>query len=105
MNSRTLVRDHDGAVTQQTCRLSSWHKCSVINLHHVCPKSWFEAAGKPVVTPMAAICPNCHANTHAALDALISGESVKHLPRKCVTLARQGLQIAEQNDLTPAPTL
>ena len=105
MTTRSLVRNADGAVVQQTCRLSSWHKCAVINVHHVCPKSWFIAAGKRVLTPMAAICPNCHENVHAAIDALIAGESVRHLPRKCVALARQALVIAEQNDLTPAPTL
>jgi hypothetical protein len=102
--TRTLVHDEDGAVDLQTCDLYA-HRCAVLNWHHVCPESWFRAAGQPVGTPMRALCPNCHMNVHAAIDALISGHGVEHIPPRCVALARQALVLAEQNHLTPAPTL
>jgi hypothetical protein len=77
----------------------------VLELHHICPKSWWIAAGKAIASPLVSICPNCHSDTHAVLDALIAGRDVSALPRRCVALARQGLAIAAQNGLTPAPTL
>jgi len=95
----------DGRVLLQFCTLYKGHACAVIERHHVAPKSWWAAAGRPVDTPLVAICPNCHESTHASLDALIAGRDVTALPRRCVALARQGLAIAAEHGLTPAPTL
>ena len=95
----------DGRVLMQACTLYKGHGCAVIEQHHIAPKSWWLAAGKPITTPLAAICPNYHESTHAALDGIIAGRDVTALPPRCVSLARQGLLIAEQNGLTPAPTL
>jgi hypothetical protein len=95
----------DGRVLLQACSLYKGHACAVIEQHHIAPKSWWIAAGKPVNTPLAAICPNCHETTHAVLDALIAGRDVSALPPRCVTLARQGLAVAAAHGLTPAPTL
>jgi hypothetical protein len=95
----------DGRVLLQACSLYKSHACAVVEKHHVCPKSWWAAAGKPVDTPLQAICPSCHLSTHAALDGIIAGRDVSALPPRCVALARQALVIAEQNGLTPAATL
>ena len=95
----------DARVLLQYCSLYKGHACAVIEQHHVCPKSWWARAGKPINTPLKPICPNCHSSTHAALDALIVGRDVSALPPRCVALARQGLAIAARNGLTPAPTL
>lgn len=95
----------DGRVLLQACSLYKGHGCAVLEQHHIAPKSWWIAAGKPVDTPLAAICPTCHYDTHAALDGILAGRDVTALPRRCVALARQGLAIAAANGLTPAPTL
>lgn len=95
----------DGKVRLQACTLYKAHSCAVLNLHHVVPESWWVAAGKPVASPLKALCPNCHNSVHAALDGLITGRDVSALPRRCVALARSGLTLAVQNGLTPAPTL
>ena len=95
----------DGRVLLQACSLYKGHGCAVIEQHHICPKSWWIAAGKPIDTPLAAICPNCHETVHAALDGLIAGRDVTALPPRCVALAKQGLAIAAAHGLTPAPTL
>lgn len=92
-------------VQPQQCSLYRSHTCPVLNNHHRCPKSWFEAAGQPVDTPMNLLCPNCHMSTHSALDGLIAGRDVSALPPRCVALARQGLAIAAAHGLTPARTL
>lgn len=89
----------------QRCTLYRSHSCAVIEQHHVAPKSWWAAAGKTIDTPLAAICPNCHETTHSALDGILAGRDVSALPPRCVALARQGLDIAKQHGLTPAPTL
>lgn len=94
----------DGTVRLQECRLYR-HLCAVVQDHHICPKSWFEHAGKPVATPMIRLCPNCHASAHAAIDGLLKDRDVTALPPRCVQLARQALRLAEANGLTPAPTL
>jgi len=101
---RELVRDPDRAITLQTCELYA-HHCAVINNHHICPASWFERAGKTVETPMIELCPNCHANVHAAIDSLIAGTDTRNLPPRCVKLARWALDLAEEAGLTPRPTL
>jgi hypothetical protein len=95
----------DGRVLLQACSLYKGHGCAVIEQHHIAPKSWWIAAGKAIATPLAAICPNCHESTHAALDGLIAGRDVTALPPRCVALAQQGLAIAAAHGLTPAPTL
>jgi hypothetical protein len=95
----------DGRVLLRACSLYKGHACAVIEQHHVAPKSWWIAAGKPINTPLKPICPNCHGDVHAALDALIAGRDVSALPPRCVALARQGLDIAQRNGLTPARTL
>jgi hypothetical protein len=93
-----------GSVQLQACTLYD-HHCAIIENHHVVPKSWWEAAGKPVNSPMKVLCPNCHMNTHTAIDSLIRGIGTSALPPRCVNLARSALVLAVQNGLTPAPTL
>jgi formate-dependent nitrite reductase cytochrome c552 subunit len=92
-------------ITLQECQLYRGHACAVINAHHICPKSWFEASGKPVVTPMAMICPNCHSNVHAAIDGRIRGRDTSLLPPRCRALADRAFEIATANGLTPGLTL
>lgn len=95
----------DGRVLMQACTLYKRHPTAVLHLHHVCPESWFVNAGQAVVSPLKALCPTCHYNTHAAVDGLIAGRDVTALPQRCVALARQGLELAAEHGLTPAPTL
>jgi hypothetical protein len=95
----------DGRVLLRACSLYKGHACAVIEQHHIAPKSWWIAAGKRIDTPLKPICPNCHSDVHAALDALIAGRDVSALPPRCVALARQGLDIAMRSGLTPARTL
>jgi hypothetical protein len=95
----------DGRVLLRACSLYKGHACAVIEQHHIAPKSWWIAAGKPINTPLKPICPNCHSTVHAALDALLAGRDVSALPPRCVALARQGLAIAAAHGLTPARTL
>lgn len=95
----------DDRVLMQPCSLYKRHMTAVIEQHHVVPKSWWAAAGKPVRSPMVALCPTDHLNVHAGIDAILAGRDVSALPRRCVLLARQALALAVQNGLTPAPTL
>lgn len=95
----------DGRVLMQACSLYKRHPTAVLNRHHVAPLSWWLAAKRPVDTPIVAICPTCHGDVHAAIDGLLAGRDVSALPRRCVALARQALDIAQANGLTPAPTL
>lgn len=101
---RALVVVED-RILMQACTLYKRHPTAVLNRHHVVPASWWAAAGRPVASPLVAICPTCHGDVHAAIDALIAGRDVSALPRRCVALAREGLALAKQNGLTPAPTL
>ena len=94
----------DNVITLQRCALYA-HSCAIINAHHICPKSWFETAGQTVRTPMIDICPNCHADTHAAIDARIRGRDVSALPPRCQRLANQAFEIALVYGLTPGLTL
>lgn len=90
------------------CTLYKGHSCTVIENHHICPKSWWEKAGKPISTPMAMICPNCHMDVHYAIDALLrtpDPAALAGIPARCVKLARQAMEIASANGLVPAPTL
>lgn len=95
----------DGAVQLQQCGLYASHWTAVLHAHHVCPESWFRAAGKPVATPMLIVCPNCHYSIHAAIDALLVRHTVDALPPRCVRRAQEALTLAGQYGLTPAPTL
>lgn len=94
-----------GAISLQACSLYSHHMTAVIEHHHICPHSWWVAAGVPVNTPMADLCGLCHNNTHAAIDALVRGLDPSALPRRCVALARRAMTIAAEHGLKPAPTL
>ena len=92
----TLYRHNPAAATE----------CAILNDHHVCPESWWEQAGKPHVTsPLVSLCPTCHYNVHAAIDARIKGQKRDLLPPRCVSLADQAFTIAAANGLTPALTL
>lgn len=95
----------DGQVLMQPCSLYKRHMAAVVEHHHVCPKSWFIAAGQPIDTPIVVCCPTDHLNIHAAIDGLLAGRDVSAIPRRCVALARQALDIAKAHGLTPAPTL
>lgn len=87
------------------CTLYKNHRCAVIENHHICPKSWWEAAGKPINTPMAVICPNCHMDVHWAIDNIIHGGTGYGVSPRCIKLAQQAMKIAAANGLTPALTL
>jgi len=95
----------DNRLLLQACTLYRRHACAVIEQHHVCPKSWWLKAGVPINTPIVAICPTCHSDSHAAIDGLLAGRDVSALPPRCVALARQALEIAQAHNLTTAPTL
>ena len=88
----------------QPCSLYA-HHVPILNSHHICPASWWQAAGKPIASPMAALCSNCHAATHTAIDGTIEGRDLGLLPPRCIALARQAFTIASANGLTPALTL
>lgn len=94
-----------GRIELQPCALYKRHLAAVLERHHICPQSWWVAAGRPVRSPLVAICPTCHGDAHAAIDGLLAGRDVSAIPPRCVALARQGLAIAAQEGLTPAPTL
>jgi hypothetical protein len=100
---RQLVIDN-GQVVPQPCALYKMHSCAMVENHHICPKSWFIAAGKPIDTPMIQICPTCHSNTHAAIDALLKGRGIDRLPRRTRELARQALALAAEKGLISGPT-
>lgn len=104
MSGERLLVVTGGAVQLQQCGAYA-HRMPVLNAHHVCPESWWVAAGKPVASPLKNLCPNCHGSVHAAIDGIIRQLDVSALPPRCVVLARQAFVLAEQNGLTPAPTL
>lgn len=94
----------DNKIRLQRCTLYR-HYHAILEAHHICPESWWRAAGKPVETPLKSLCPNCHFSVHAAIDSLIKGRDVSLLPPRCVTLARLALSLAQDNGLTPTQTL
>jgi hypothetical protein len=100
-----IVITADNQIAIRSCDLYRRHFSPILEWHHVCPKSWFVKAGKPVATPMIFLCGTCHDTVHAAIDGLITGKGVDQLPLRCVKLARQALTLAYQNGLTPARTL
>lgn len=104
IQEQTLVVDH-GVINLQQCGLYASHRTAVLHSHHVCPESWFRAAGKPVGTPLLSVCPNCHYTIHAAIDGLLLGRSLTRLPPRCARKAREAFALAAQYGLTPAPTL
>lgn len=95
----------DGRILMQACSLYKRHPAAVLNRHHVVPESWWLAAGRPVASPLVSICPTCHGDVHAGIDALIAGHDISALPRNCRRLAKQALELAAEYGLTPAPTL
>lgn len=103
MVPRMIVVDGD-EIVPLPCTLYRAHTCAMIENHHICPKSWFLKAGKPVTTPMALICPTCHSNVHAGIDALLRGRSIDRLPPRCQALAHQALALATEYGLVPGPT-
>lgn len=94
-----------GVLRLQKCTLYKGHQCAVIQAHHICPKSWFEAAKIPVDTPMIILCPVCHMNVHAGIDGTLKGEDISAIGRYPRRLVAQAFQIAQDKGLTPAPTL
>jgi len=94
-----------GVLRLQPCALYKTHQCAVVQAHHICPQSWFKAAGVPVQTPMIDLCPTCHMDIHAAIDGMLKGEDVSAVPPRCRALAVQAFKIAQGKGLTPAPTL
>lgn len=95
----------DNRIKLQPCALYKGHQCAVINAHHICPKSWFEAAGVVVDTPMIDLCPTCHFNVHAAIDAVIKGQNAELIPMRARHLADTAFLLAESHHLTPRLTL
>lgn len=88
----------------QQCSLYA-HKHPLAEQHHVCPESWWVAAGKPVQSPLRLLCPDCHYGCHVAIDGLLQNRDLSLLKSRWVALARQAFVIAEANGLTPARTL
>jgi len=95
----------DNVIRPQQCELYRGHTCAVVNKHHICPESWWHAAGVLVDTPMIVLCPNCHYNTHAAIDGMIRERDLHCLPPRCIKLAEQAFTLALAAGLTPALTL
>lgn len=95
----------EDAIILQRCDLYKGHQCAVVNAHHICPKSWFESAGVLVQTPMINLCPTCHMNVHAAIDARIKGQNAERIPMRARHLADQAFLLAELKHLTPGLTL
>lgn len=91
-------------VQVRTCTLYN-HKHAMLEAHHVCPESWWRAAGKSATSPLQSLCPNCHYSIHVAIDGLIQKRDVSLLPARCIQLAKQAFIIAQANGLTPALTL
>ena len=94
----------NGQVQLQKCSLYT-HECGMVDSHHVVPESWWLKAGLPVASPLEILCPNCHYNTHVAIDSLLKGLDVSLLPPRCVRMAEAGIDGAKAAGLTPAPTL
>lgn len=88
------------------CQLYTTHFCAIVNVHHVCPESWWRAAGKdPSQSSFLTLCPNCHYNVHAAIDGIILKRITTKIPLKCRNLAKAAFDGAMTNGLTPALTL
>ena len=81
------------------------HRHPMTEQHHVCPESWWRAAGKPVSSPLLTLCPNCHYGVHVCIDALLAGHDVSLMYASWVACAKQAFVLATANGLTPARTL
>ena len=97
-------------VQMQPCALNlsqgiRLHMHPLTEAHHICPKSWWLEAHKPVATPMIVLCPDCHYGTHVCLDGLIHGWDLSLMPIEWRDLAARGFAIAAENGLTPTSTL
>lgn len=102
----------------------------IIEKHHVVPLSWWIAAGKPVDTPIAQLCPTCHMNTHYALDVYVKNGAGRRrsardlgrfagfyvtpsdllagwdtVPVRSKKLAEEGIRLGKAAGLTPKGTL
>lgn len=99
----TLVLDGN-QIQLQHCTLYL-HVHPMVEQHHVCPESWWIAAGKPVQSPFQTLCPNCHYGVHVCIDGLIAKRDLSLMPPRWVKLAQYGITLALANGLTPAPTL
>lgn len=82
----------------------------IIEKHHIVPLSWWVAAGKPVDTPFAQLCPTCHMNVHWWLDKII--KSLVHggplpplVPFRAYQLATKGIDLGQAAGLIPKGTL
>jgi hypothetical protein len=95
----------ENKIILQRCSMYKDHSCAVVNAHHICPKSWFEAAGTTVITPMVNLCPGCHMNVHAAIDGMIKGQDIRAIPPRARHLADEAFRLATLNHLTPGLTL
>lgn len=105
MSAEPVTLVYVGNVVQMMpCSLYK-HSHPLIEAHHVCPESWWIAAGKPVSSPMRALCPNCHYSTHVVIDCIVRGKDYSLMPARCIALAQEAFPIAQANGLTPAPTL
>jgi len=102
------------ALQMQVCALYRSHLSAILQSHHVCPESWWRAAGVPVASPLLDLCPVCHYNCHAGIDTLLkngwpgSGPpdgGIAVLPPRVRDLAQQAFHLAQVNGLTPARTL
>lgn len=104
MMQQTLVVASN-AIQLQQCALYRPHLCAIVQAHHICPQSWFRAAGVPVDTPMIDLCPSCHMNIHAAIDGILAGRDVQKIPLRCRKIAEQGLALAREHGLPTSRTL
>ena len=94
----------NGQIQLQKCTLYA-HVCGMVDSHHVIPESWWVKAGLPVSSPLEILCPNCHYNTHVAIDGILAGHDVSLLPKRCVQMAQAGIDGAKAAGLTPERTL
>lgn len=93
-----------GQVQLQQCTLYK-HLVPILNSHHVCPESWWIAAGLPVASPLTDLCPDCHEAVHVCIDGTIEGRDLSLLPPRCRDMAAKAFPIAKAAGLTPALTL
>jgi hypothetical protein len=94
-----------GVIQLRVCALYGSHRQPVLDAHHVCPESWWRAAGKPAASPLLDLCPNCHYSVHAAIDGLIKGQDISLIAPRCRVTAACALDLAAQAGLVPALTL
>jgi hypothetical protein len=91
-------------VQLQTCSLYT-HTHPMLEFHHVCPESWWAAAGKTPADIYLLVCPSCHYGIHVAIDGILIGQDISLLPKRWVKQAERAYNIASQNGLIPRRTL